>query len=459
MTSRKSTSSSISSVSSVLKSVSNIGGDGIKTALGLGSNDGPIDTSKNIRSGLSWGMTAFFLIAQMAGAGFLSLPNALANTGWLGTAMMTIFCAMVGLSGTRLGICWVILEERWPEHYGSAVRQPYMEIAYRALGNHGRRLAMASVLITLVGGTTVFIILVAQMINPLIDDLSVCEWVLVIGFVLMPLTWLGTPKDFWQASVAAVVATVVACLVVFIELFINPTGDAYVQYTNPTVSSFSLGFGAILFAFGGASTFPTIQNDMKDRTQFWKSVVVAFIGILSLYLPVAAAGYGLLGSEVSSNIILAVEFNTVVKCAIVMEIVNLIGTYIISFNPIGQGFEEMFNVPGHFGWQRIVLRSSIVAIEMVICLAVPDFGLILNLIGGSTVTLCSFVLPPIMYMKLVDNCDNPNWPKRVIPLWERVALWEIVIVGSVGGIASTVSAFIAIIDPDSFSQSCFTNFS
>lgn len=48
---------------------------------------------------------------------------------------------------------------------------------------------------------------------------------------------------------------------------------------------------------------------------------------------------------------------------------------------------------------------------------------------------------------------------RVIPLWERLALWEIVIVGIVGGIASTVAAFVAIIDPNSFGESCFTAFS
>ena len=48
--------------------------------------------------------------------------------------------------------------------------------------------------------------------------------------------------------------------------------------THPkiTVKSFSLAFGAILFAFGGASTFPTIQHDMKEPALFKYGVVVAF---------------------------------------------------------------------------------------------------------------------------------------------------------------------------------------
>ncbi|KAA0203467.1 amino acid transporter ANT1-like [Hyalella azteca] len=447
------TDSARSSVSSASSNGSSLSSAPSKGAASDGGQQAPAE-----RTGISWPMASFFLLAQMAGAGFLSLPMALNNTGWLGAPMMVLLCAAVGLAGVCLGISWVILEERWPEEYGNTVRQPYMDIAYRALGEPGRQVALWSVILTLIGGSTVFIILMAQLTNAITSALSTCEWVLVYGALLLPFTWLGTPKDFWQASVMAVGATVIACLVVFVMLFVTHEDDPFIQYPNPTVSSFSLGFGAILFAFGGASTFPTIQNDMKDRTQFWKSVIVGFLGALSLYLPVAAAGYGLLGNTVAGNILLSVGLSPVVKVAIVTEIINLLGTYLISFNPIGQSFEEMLKIPNKFCVKRVAMRSSVVLIEVLICLAIPDFGLILNLIGGSTVTLSSFVLPPIMYMRLVDNADNTKWPKRSIPLWLRIALWEIVLIGAIGGITSTVFAVIDILNPDSFGKSCFVDF-
>ncbi|KAG7173281.1 Amino acid transporter AVT1C-like 1 [Homarus americanus] len=366
------------------------------------------------RNGLGFAMTTFFLVAQMAGAGFLSLPKAVANCGWvindasyslvvdlnyyhsppcrlgwIGLVMMVVFCTGVGFSGTRLGACWVILEERWPMCYRDSCRQPYMEIADRALGIHGRRLALACVLITLVGGTTVFLILIASFMKVLVTSVSICEWVLITAALVMPFTWLGTPKDFWQASVLAVTTTTIACVVILVEIILEKDLHPNPVYQNPTVSSFALGFGAILFAFGGASVFPTIQNDMGNRKLFIKAVVVAF---------------------------------------------------------------------AEFGWKRCVLRSAILIFEVVVGLAVPDFGKILNLIGGSTVTLCSFILPPLMYMKLVDDKSNPSWPQRQIELWERMLLWIIVGVGVVGGIASTISALIAILSPDSFSTSCFSDF-
>lgn len=41
---------------------------------------------------------------------------------------------------------------------------------------------------------------------------------------------------------------------------------------------FFLAFGIIMFAFGGATTFPTIQNDMADKSKFNKSVQYGFLG-------------------------------------------------------------------------------------------------------------------------------------------------------------------------------------
>ena len=45
---------------------------------------------------------------------------------------------------------------------------------------------------------------------------------------------------------------------------------------------------------------------------------------------------------------------------------------------------------------------------------VPSFGSILNLIGASTVTLLTFIFPPLFYMKLVDaSTTNKEWTPRL----------------------------------------------
>ncbi|XP_063851189.1 uncharacterized protein LOC135094761 [Scylla paramamosain] len=218
-----------------------------------------------VKVGLGMAMTALLLVAQMAGAGFLSLPKALANSGWFGVVMMVVFCVTIGFSGTRLGQCWVMLEERWPALYAGGSRQPYMDIAGVTLGKPGRLLALVSVFAAIYGVSTVFLILISSFMNELLPVLSNCEWLLVAGGIVLPFTWLGTPKDFWQLSVVAAASTGLACLVIFVELLVEAPGFPEPQYTNPTVYTFALGFASILFAFGGASVFPTIQNDMAGQ--------------------------------------------------------------------------------------------------------------------------------------------------------------------------------------------------
>ena len=60
---------------------------------------------------------------------------------------------------------------------------------------------------------------------------------------------------------------------------------------------FGKAFSSLMFAFAGASTFPTIQADMKQKSMFPKAVVIAMTVLCCIYLPMAAASWGLLGDR------------------------------------------------------------------------------------------------------------------------------------------------------------------
>ena len=50
------------------------------------------------------------------------------------------------------------------------------------------------------------------------------------------------------------------------------------DHSFPTVEGYFEAFGTIMFAFGGASTFPTIQADMKDKSKFKFAAYIAMAG-------------------------------------------------------------------------------------------------------------------------------------------------------------------------------------
>ena len=57
--------------------------------------------------------------------------------GWWGLLLIVLFTLNACYSGTRLGMCWVILEERFPEFKG-IIRDPYPTIGEKAVGKWGR---------------------------------------------------------------------------------------------------------------------------------------------------------------------------------------------------------------------------------------------------------------------------------------------------------------------------------
>ena len=62
----------------------------------------------------------------------------------------------------------------------------------------------------------------------------------------------------------------------------------------------------------------------------------------------------------------------------------------------------------------LIFRTFTVFSLLFIAETVPSFGSILNLIGASTVTLLTFIFPPLFYMRLVDaSTTNKEWTPRL----------------------------------------------
>merc|ERR1711990_761742 len=76
---------------------------------------------------------AILLAGEMAGSGVLALPAAMIGTGGIfGAVLIILFTVNALYSGTRLGLCWIMLEERYEEFRGQ-VRDPYPAIGQKAV--------------------------------------------------------------------------------------------------------------------------------------------------------------------------------------------------------------------------------------------------------------------------------------------------------------------------------------
>ncbi|GAB6029709.1 hypothetical protein CHUAL_005431 [Chamberlinius hualienensis] len=421
------------------------------------------DTSSRDEDGLGVGTAAFFILGEIAGSGVVALPFALVGTGWVGIILMVAFCFMAGYSGILLGKCWIMMEERY-EECRQVQRKPYQLMGIKCFGNWLSVVITVCIQVNLLGACVVYSLLISGMLQDLFIDLwpqSICYWDMIVVAIFIPLTWFGTPKDFWPLAVVAAGTIIIAALLTTVQSIIDSTTRVTeVHYPLPDFKHFSLAFGTILFAFGGAVTFPTFQNDMKHRSEFPKAASIGFAGTLLVYLPVACSGYFVYGYMTESNITMNLSSVPVRITVQSCMILHLFCAAVLLANPCFQNLEENLKIKQGFSIWKILFRTLMAFLILFVGETVPKFSVILDLLGGSINPILCFILPILFYMRLISKQSSPefqhlNLKKRKIPRHEWIMLWEFIIISTLGGIAATVSAIDELIQPDALSKPCY----
>jgi len=87
----------------------------------------------------------------------------------------------------------------------------------------------------------------------------------------------------------------------------------------------------------------------------------------------------------------------------------------------------------------VLIRSLAGLLVIGIAELFPSFGPILSFIGASTVTMMSFLLPAIFYLRLQDPCR--------VPLYQKVFHVEIILIAFVLGCAGIYSSILGFKNP------------
>ncbi|KAL4237137.1 hypothetical protein ACF0H5_005517 [Mactra antiquata] len=415
------------------------------------------ETETQHHKGLTVLTTCIFIVGVIAGSGFLTLPKAIDDAGWVGFVLIFFCCMVSAYTGHILGKCWVIVRERYGELTSNIARFPYPAIGEEAYGRKGRYTVSFCINFSMFGSTVVFILIASENIMKLLPSgtgMNCCYLALIIGGVITPFTWLGTPKDFWGIAAIATVATATASTILLVSVSYHGSQMDLGEVTHTQVDAitFFTAYGTICFAFNGHPAFPTFQSDMADEKKFGHAILFGYIIVLLMYTPSSAVAYFVYGSKVEPNILQTLPTGPTSTIVSLLITSHLLFGAVIVINPFLQELDHVFKVPPNFTWKRIVSRTTAMATVVFVALSVPHFSAILALVGASTLSLLGFVLPPLFYLKLcrVDERHSPKF----ISLHTRVFLYEIVFVGLSAGIAATYSAFEDLID-NKFTVPCY----
>ncbi|CAJ0959221.1 unnamed protein product, partial [Mesorhabditis belari] len=423
---------------------------------------------------LGWFVTGLFVVGDLAGGGLVALPTAMIQSGfWGGLVISLVMTLVVTYTAYVLGLSWNILLDRWPE-YHSHCRKPYPEIGYRALGVNMRRIVSVCIDVTQFGVAVVYLLLSSKNIHDFLkafvkSDLSFCIVILCLAVCLLPVTFLKSPNDFWWAVVIAMMTTSMAVMLILVGASIDYE-KCHKEKAMPDfhITNYFLALGTFLFAYGGHSAFPTIQHDMRRPAEFTKSVILAFSIMAVMYFPVCIMGYIVYGNSVQDSIINSIQLTGIQQAINILITVHCILTLTIVFNPLMQEVEEIFRVPQHFGIGRVVVRSGIMVCVVIVAETIPTFGPLLDLVGGSTLTLTSVVFPCVFYLWLAaaqkkaedKKCpdDGPCSFSEMVHYTPRKTLFIcgfITVFGLIGGCAATYSAIKELTTSSVFTTPCY----
>ncbi|XP_060597359.1 uncharacterized protein LOC132751223 [Ruditapes philippinarum] len=421
----------------------------------INADDQPIETT----TGLNVFTTCLFIVGVIAGSGFLTLPKAIDDSGWIGFVLILFCCFVSAYTGDILGKCWIMVVNRHPEFDKAKLRYPYPTIGQEAFGKWGRFVVSFSINFTQFGGTVVYILLAAENIVTLLPSdtkITCCYIALIVGAAMTPFTWLGTPKDFWGIAAAATLATSIASVILFAAVLYNgrEVDISEVTHTKVDVITFFTAYGTICFAFNGHPAFPTFQSDMANPRKFGRALILGYLIVLFMYLPSSAAGYAVYGSQVQPNVLNTIPKGVTSTLVSLLMTAHLLFGIIIVINPVSQELEHFINIPEHFTWKRVLARTITMASALFVVASVPHFSSILSLVGGSTISILAFICPCLFYLKLCRG-DKDREPVH-IPLHTKVLLYEIIFTGFVAGIAATYSA-ITDLAVNKFTVPCYVD--
>ncbi|XP_033741066.1 amino acid transporter AVT1I-like [Pecten maximus] len=427
--------------------------------------------------GLTIPSTAVFIAGDVAGTGILALSKAVEDIGWAGLILMLVFALVSTYTGILLGEAWAMAASIYDDCKGH-LQDPYQLLGAKTYGKIGRYVVSTSLHVSMFGTAIVFLLISADNIEILSlalgHDISFCFWLLIIAGCLVPLSWFGTPKDFWLIGYGATTATAVAAILIVISIGLDVPDHLSVHHLNADFKNILVAFGTLSFAFGGHSCFLTFQMDMKREKDFKTAVILGYIIVLLMYVPVTSIGYFVYGSDLQPNVLNNLPIGTLSYIVLVMITLHIILAFTIVLSPTIQDVELALNVPKEFTWKRCVVRFIIVACVLFIAETIPKFSYLLALLGGSSFTVTDFICPTLLYMKmckikteyqasLINDTSleiQAAWskPKQLLPLWKKVLNYIIIGLGTLAGLAASVSAIINIVSPDSLSMPCYASF-
>ncbi|KAJ5888897.1 Amino acid transporter transmembrane [Penicillium taxi] len=388
--------------------------------------------------------TVFNSVNVLIGIGLLSLPLAMKHAGWLLGLSFLIFSAVTtSYTAKILAKCLNV----------DKTLVTYADLAYISFGHHARLVTSFLFCLELLGACVALVVLFSDSLYSLIPGLSILEWKIVCGIVLVPLQFL--PLRFLSVtSILGIISCTSIVIIICVDGLIKPDSPGSLRQPANTFlfpenwATLPLSFGLIMSPWGGHGVFPNIYRDMRHPHKYGKSLWTTYIFTFSLDCSMAIIGWVMFGDvvrdEITANILRDDSYPQLLSVGIII-FVSIIPLTKVPLNarPLVATFEVLCGVgAGHISTDgrekvdnliRVFVRVFTIALIVVLSVVFPAFDRIMAFMGSFLCFTICIIFPLAFYLKIFGNQISRR---------ERILDWFLLIISTILAAVGTIWAFL-----------------
>ncbi|XP_006610904.1 proton-coupled amino acid transporter 4 isoform X1 [Apis dorsata] len=377
---------------------------------------------KNVNSDLSLLFATLCVIDIFGIFPIIALPRSIVQCGLYGIPLVFMVLALQIYTAILLGKSWIIATTIDPQILRKN-RNPLAAVTELTLGSRARSLITIILDLTIFGCSIPNLLVASQnlqifglKISGQQFNLSFCYWLLIVGILLCPIMWLGSPRDMKIISLFSCTTVLLTALLIWWCIITDTRElDIIPILTSPSWDKFISSYGMLAFQFDIHPTLMTVQVDMRHPQDINKAVVISFLVTSSLFLITTILAVWKYGSSITANILQLIPGNFIMSIVVLIAALQLCLSSVLSHSTLFQDLEDQCNIKRNFGWKRCLIRSAIVFLGVAVGESVPRFDIVMVLIGGSLTGLLVFVFPPLLYSKIIALKTKSKKIRSLIP--------------------------------------------
>lgn len=398
--------------------------------------------------GNSVALTAGIIVADVVGAGILSMAVAIAQFGWLLGTIVTIV-----LLSMNVHISIIV----WRVRMKCPGARTYCELAEGAFVGappEQRRFAVLFTGITqqtlILGFLGVYTLSLGKAFGMIFYNVHLClpTWTLIGCLFTLPFVAsarrLGAWKSLIWVNCASILATVIIPLIVMamqgVEQSRIPGSEVY-PVAQINLNNVMLGVNIMLFSFTSQFMIVEIMAEMKDVADFPKAYTFMSAPFQGLaFLICGLGGYYFRGDLVSGIIVDSIPFGGWFQAAAVCLIVHMLITWVFKGIVFCRAMQTAWDPKSaedgsKEGWMQWgALVASVMAFSYLIAQIVPFFVDLIDLLGATLTPIVCFMMPVVFYARWLRDFgqeeDRVGYIELAVIALEMVVAFTTLFVGT-----------------------------